>query len=151
VILIIFKEKVLIKKILIAPALIMLGINYYLVRQFYPALLPYQSESELAFYVKAQKLPIEDLVTFKKEQWSTDFYLENIIPEIHEEELSRFNLTGYFVFTTSEGMKIIEKYGYSIEPVKSFKDFPITTLNPDFINKNTREETLNETYLVYIQ
>jgi 4-amino-4-deoxy-L-arabinose transferase-like glycosyltransferase len=151
VVLILFKEKILIKKILIAPAIVILAVNYYLVRQFYPALLTYQSESELAFYVKEQKLPVEDLVTFEKIQWSTDFYLQSIIPEIKEKDLPQHNLTGHLVFTTPEGLEILEKYGYSIEPLRSFKDFHVTTLNLEFLNKNTREDILNEMHLVYLQ
>jgi len=151
VLLLLFKEKVLIKKILIAPAIIILMINYYLMRQFYPSLLPYQSETEVAFFIKKQQLNVEDLVTFEKRQWSTDFYLKKVIPDIAEQDLSRINLTGRLVFTTPEGLKILERYGYSIEPIKSFKDFHVTTLNREFINRNTRKEVLGETHLVYLQ
>jgi len=151
VILVIFKEKIILKKILIAPAIVILAVNYYLMRQFYPALLPYQSESELAFYIKGQQLPVEDLVTFEKLQWSIDFYLQTVIPDIKEKDLSKYNLTGHLVFTTPEGLNILKKYGYSIEPIKSFKDFHVTTLNLEFINKKTRKDVLRETHLVYLQ
>ena len=120
-------------------------------RQFYPSLLPYQSESEVAFFIRKQLLPVEDLVTFEKMQWSTDFYLQKVIPDISEQDLPGKNLTGRLVFTTPEGLEILEKYGYSIEPVKSFKDFHVTTLNLDFINKNKRKAVLKETHLVYLQ
>jgi 4-amino-4-deoxy-L-arabinose transferase-like glycosyltransferase len=148
---IISKQKVYIKKILYAPAIVILIVNYYLMRQFYPSLLRYQSESEAAFYVKKQRLPVEDLVTFEKDQWSTDFYLQTVIPDIREKDLPGTNLTGRLVLTTPEGLKILERYGYSIEPVKSFKDFHVTTLNQEFLNKNTRKDVLKETHLVYIQ
>jgi 4-amino-4-deoxy-L-arabinose transferase-like glycosyltransferase len=146
-----FKEKTYLKKILIPPALVILLVNYYLMRQFYPELLTYQSESEAAFYIKNRNLPVEDLVTFEKTQWSTDFYLKKVIPEITEKDLPRYNLSGHLVFTTSEGLKILERYGYSIEPIKSFKDFHVTTLNLEFINKKTRNHALEETFLVYLQ
>ena len=151
VLLILLKEKVYIKKILIAPAIVILVVNYYLMRQFYPALLRYQSESEVAFYMLRQQLPVEDLVTFEKQQWSTDFYLQKVIPDISEKDLSRNILTGRLVYTSPEGLKVLKRYGYSIEPVKSFKDFHVTTLNLKFINKNTRKDELRETYLVYLQ
>ncbi len=148
---IIVKEKTLVKKILIAPALIILAANYYMNRQFYPALLHYQSESEVAFYMKENKLPVEDLVSFEKKQWSTDFYLEIIIPEYNESDLSQIKLTGKLVYTTQEGLNILSKYGYSTEPLKSFEDFHVTGLNGEFINKKTRKNTLSKTFLVYVQ
>jgi len=150
-VIIIIKEKTIVKKILLAPALIILSVNYYLNRQFYPALLRYQSDSEMAFYIKENKLPVEDLVTFEKIQWSVDFYLKETIPEYREEELSEIDLSGKLVFTTREGLKILEGHGYHIEPVRSFQDFHVTTLKAEFINKRTRGKTLNETFLIYLQ
>jgi 4-amino-4-deoxy-L-arabinose transferase-like glycosyltransferase len=148
---ILIRERTLIKKLLIPPAIIILAVNYYLNRQFYPSLLHFQSESEMAYYVKTYKLPVDDLVTFEEEQWITDFQLKKVIPQYNEEDLSQINLTGRLVFTNPKGIKILENYGYSIEPVKSFKDFHVTTLNAEFLNKKTRANTLSDTFLVYIQ
>ena len=150
-VIIIIKEKTIVKKILLTSALIILSVNYYLNRQFYPALLRYQSDSEMAFYIKANNLPAEDLVTFEKIQWSADFYLKETIPEYRKEELSEIDLSGKLVFTTHEGLKILEGHGYHIEPVRSFQDFHVTTLNAEFINKRTRGKTLNETFLIYLR
>ena len=105
----------------------------------------------MAFYVKKNKLPVEDLVTFERIQWSADFYLKETIPEYREEELPEINLSGKLVFTTQEGLRILEDYGYSIEPIKAFQDFHVTTLNAEFINKRTRSNALKETSLVFIQ
>jgi hypothetical protein len=145
------KEKTIVKKILLIPALVILSVNYYLNRQFYPNLLHYQSDSEMAFYVKKNKLPVEDLVTFERIQWSADFYLKETIPEYREEELPEIDLSGKLVFTTPEGLRILEDYGYNIEPIKSFQDFHVTTLNAEFINRRTRSNTLKETSLIFIQ
>lgn len=49
---IIFLQKNRMKKILFAPALVVLSVNYYLNRELYPALLTFQSESALAYYMK---------------------------------------------------------------------------------------------------
>jgi len=148
---IIYKEKTLVKKILIAPALIILALNYYMNRQFYPAVLKYQSESELAFYIKENKLPVENLVAFEKTQWSTDFYLERVIPMIYEDDLSQINLSGNLVFSTEEGLNILNKYGYRIKPIKTFVDFHVTSLTSEFINKKSRKNALKNTYLVSVQ
>ena len=147
----IMNNRTLIKKIIIPPAIIILSVNYYLNRQFYPDLLKYQSESELAFYMKEHELPPEDLVIFEKLHWSTQFYLKKIISSINKDELSRKDLSGKLVFTDNEGLKILDEHGYSHKLVKEFKDFHVTGLSAEFINLSTRESTLTKTYLISIQ
>jgi 4-amino-4-deoxy-L-arabinose transferase-like glycosyltransferase len=147
----IIHNRTLIKRIIIPPAIIILSVNYYLNRQFYPDLLKYQSESELAFYMIDHQLPTDDLIIFEKLQWSTQFYLKKIVPAVNEKELPRNNLSGHLVFTDYEGLKILDKYGYSHTLIQEFKDFHVTGLKPEFINLSTRESTLTKSYLVAIQ
>ena len=144
-------NRTLIKKIIIPPAIIILSVNYYLNRQFYPDLLKYQSESELAFYMIEQQLPAENLVIFEKLHWSTQFYLKKIISSVNQDELSRKDLSGKLVFTDDKGLEILDEHGYSHKLVKEFKDFHVTGLRAEFINLSTRESTLTKTYLVTIQ
>jgi 4-amino-4-deoxy-L-arabinose transferase-like glycosyltransferase len=148
---ILIRERTLIKKIILPPAIIILAVNYYLNRQFYPSLLQYQSESEVARYVKSHLLPFEDLVTFEKEQWITNFHARRIIPEYTAEDLSHINLAGHLVYTSQKGLEILQDHGYSLEPIKSFTDFHVTTLNGKFLNKRTRPGTLSDTFLIYVQ
>jgi len=147
----IVKNKSMIKRIIIPPAIIILSVNYYLNRQFYPDLLRYQSESELAFYMIDQQLPSDDLVTFEKKQWSTQFYLKKIIPEVTEDEISQIKLNGHLLFTDEAGLKKLDKYGYTPVLLKEFDDFHVTGLSGGFINPSTRKSTLSKSYLVYLQ
>ncbi len=144
-------NRTFIKRVIIPPAIIILSVNYYLNRQFYPDLLKYQSESELAFYMIDEQLPTDKLVIFEKLQWSTQFYLKRIIPSVTEEELSRIKLHDLLVFTDADGLKKLDQYGYTLKTIKEFKDFHVTGLNIKFINSATRESTLTKTYLVSIQ
>lgn len=144
-------NRTLIKRVIIPPAIIILSVNYYLNRQFYPDLLRYQSESELAFYMIDEQLPADKLVIFEKLQWSTQFYLKRIIPSVTEDELSRIKLNGLLVFTDKEGLEKLDKYGYTLKTIKEFKDFHVTGLSIKFINSSTRESTLTKTYLVSVQ
>jgi hypothetical protein len=144
-------NRTLIKRIIIPPAIIILSVNYYLNRQFYPDLLRYQSESELAFYMIHERLPADNLVIFEKLQWSTQFYLKRIIPSVNEDELSGIRLNGLLVFTDREGLEKLNKFGYTLKTIKVFEDFHVTGLNIKFINSSTRESTLTKTYLVSVQ
>jgi len=147
----IVKNRTFIKRIIIPPALIILSVNYYLNRQFYPDLLKYQSESELAFYMIKEQLPTDDLLTFEKLQWSTDFYLKKTIPNVNDGDLSRVKLNDHLVFTDQKGIEKLEDFGYRMEIIKEIDDFHVTGLTGSFINLSTRESTLTKTYLVYIQ
>ena len=147
----IVSNKTLIKRIIVLPALIILSVNYYLNRQFYPELLQYQSTSEAVFYMLKNKLPVDALTVFEKDQWIINFYLMKTVPEISEADLSGINLAGKLVFTDEKGLSVLEKYGYLPEPIKEFEDFHVTEVRPPFLNKSTRKSTLKKTYLVYIQ
>jgi 4-amino-4-deoxy-L-arabinose transferase-like glycosyltransferase len=144
-------NRILIKRVIIPPAIIILSVNYYLNRQFYPDLLKYQSESELAFYMIDEQLPADKLVIFEKLHWSTQFYLKRIIPSVNEDELSGISLNGLLVFTDKEGLEKLKKYGYTLNTIKAFEDFHVTGLSLKFLNSTTRESTLTKTYLVSVQ
>ena len=51
-----------VKKIIFGTSLIVLSVNYYLNRDFYPALLTYQAESEAAYYMKDNNIDAKDVV-----------------------------------------------------------------------------------------
>jgi len=131
------KEPILLKRIIIPPALLILSINYYLNRQFYPDLLKYQSESQVAFYIKENNLPANQLVFYAENEWATDFYLKRIIPEYNQENLNNRQIMGKYVFTSDRGLEDLKARNLEIEMVKRFSDFHVTTLKAAFINKKT--------------
>lgn len=146
----IIREKTWIKKIILPPAIMILAVNYYMNRQFYPDLLHYQSESEVAFYFIKNNLPSGKLICFEKNEWVTDFYLKRIVPAYDEADLKNTNIHNKLVYTTEEGLNILHNQGYLYSKLTSFEDFHVTGLTGKFINKNTRSETLQKTYLVKI-
>ena len=135
----------------IAPAIIILSINYYLNRQFYPALLAYQSESEVAFYIKKQNLPSDQLIFLEEDQWITAFYLKRNVPMFPLQEVENIELSGKLVYTNKSGLEKLKESGISYHRLNTFPDFHVTTLNGTFINKKTRPETIQSKYLVEIK
>jgi 4-amino-4-deoxy-L-arabinose transferase-like glycosyltransferase len=145
------REPSILKRIIIAPAIFILSINYYLNRQFYPHLLPYQSESEVAFYMKNRELPIDQLVFYDETEWAADFYLKRVIPEYYPSDLDSISLKGKYVFTTEEGLHDLREKYHIIEKIKAFDDFHVTTLTGEFINRKKRSKTLETKWLVRIR
>ena len=144
-------ERSMLKRILIPPALFILSINYYLNRQFYPHLVTYQSESQIAFYMLQNNLPIEQLVFYEENEWATDFYLKRVMPEYKMESLKSRDIKGRYIFTSEYGLQDLRSKNFDIEIIKMFSDFHITTLNLTFLNKKTRNTTLQKKWLVYVR
>ena len=147
----IFLQKNRMKKILFAPALVVLAINYYLNRELYPALVTYQAESEMAWYVKKNKLPAHLLVCMDVEERISDVILQRVVPEFKSDTVSALNLTGKYVYTSDAGLEKIQKSGLQATHIISFNDFPITTLTGKFINKKTRSSALQKKHLIQVK
>ena len=138
------------KKLMVPPALALLAIMYYMNRDFYPALMKYQSESEVAFYAREQGLDENRIVCYQRNQWVTDFYLKRTVTRYGPPEILSLK-TDDLVYTTDFGLEEIQAADYEVNVLISFPDFHVTTLTPEFISKATREETLATMYLVRIE
>ncbi len=135
------------KKLLLPPALAMLLVGYYLNRTFYPALLKYQSESEMAYDIKGQNIPVDNVVTLDKKQWIIDFYLHRVIPDLSI-DAPREQLSGKYIICPEEALQQLKNKSIDFSIIKKYKDFRITTLSLEFVNKTTRQKTLSYFYLI---
>ena len=137
-------------KILIPSTLALLMTGYFLNRDFYPRLLPYQSETTLAFYMNEEK-PEGELGIYKMLERSVDFYMRKTLPDWSLESLKAPDAKGKLIFTDEKGREEIQNAGVALEVVKEFEDFPVTQLKPKFINRETRKEALSKTYLLRVK
>lgn len=138
------------KKIIFAPAIILLSVNYYVNRDFYPALIPYQSENTFVNYVKQNNIPLDKIAILNVMQTIINFHLRTILPDYKLEDVTANDLKGKLVFTTDAGMEKIRSLNLQPQIITIFKDFHISTLKGDFINKKTREQTLTNRYFVKV-
>ena len=136
------------KKVIFPAALAVLAVNYYLNRNFYPELLLYQSESEAAFYIKSNRIPADEVVTFDKYQIVMDVYLHRLVPEVPLDDRDLSGLENKYVFTSEKGLEKLREEHIHFELLKAFDDFRITTLNYTFLNKRTRAQAVDKFYLV---
>jgi len=126
------------KKILFAMALVALAVNYYLNRDFYPALLQYQAESQAAHFIKKNGIPAGQVVFVGDVQSVADIILHHVTPIIAPDSVSVNALAGRYVFTSPEGQKKIDSLGLKYSVITQFADFPVTRLTGKFINRKTR-------------
>ena len=145
-----FKSETQWMKILIPSTLALLMTGYFLNRDFYPRLLPYQSETTLAFYMNTEK-PEGELGIYKMLERSVDFYMRKTPAEWSLERLQAPDAKGKLVFTDEQGRAEIQNAGVQLEIIKVFDDFPVTQLKLNFIYRETRKEALSKTYLMRVR
>jgi hypothetical protein len=138
------------KKIIFIPAITVLLANYYINRSFYPQLLKYQAESEVAIYMKIHGMEETKLVTLGVREEMVSFLQDRIVPLIKLESAKPENLLGQFVFTDQEGINLLKSMELNYKEIQSFPDFRITTLNGTFLNKKSRAREVETKYLVKI-
>lgn len=139
-----------IKQILFPPALAVLLVMYFMNRDFYPELMTYQSESEVAFYMNENNLPSDKLIYLDRNTWVTEFYLKRVIPVQNRAGFDLSKVSGKYVFCDDNGLETLKINGVSYEILKTFRDFHVTTMTSTFINKSTRNHTLINMYLVKV-
>lgn len=139
------------KKIIFIPAISVLLANYYINRNFYPQLLKYQSESEVAFYMKNQGLEEDKLVTLGLREEMISVLQDRIVPVFDPDLVNKEDIKSKYVFTNKEGVDLIKTMEIKFEEIHSFPDFRITTLNGTFLNKKTRDKEIEIKYLLKIR
>jgi 4-amino-4-deoxy-L-arabinose transferase-like glycosyltransferase len=140
----------LLKKIIFAPAIAILALNYYLSREFYSDLLRYQSETTILKTMSMHNIDPQSLIAYDNRAIATGFYSGMIIPEMAYDELNPDKLVGKHVFTSARGLQKIRESGMQFEIIGRFEDFRITTLNYGFVSRATRAEAVHHTYLLKI-
>jgi 4-amino-4-deoxy-L-arabinose transferase-like glycosyltransferase len=141
----------MISKIIIASVVLITFTNVVLHTNFYPKLIKYQSGSELAHIVKAEKIPLEDIYYFRKFSRSFDFYNEYFIPEIRLSDLKSKNKgSKIWVFTYQKGLKKLKAANIKWAREIKVEHFRITMLTWQFLNPDTRPQSLTQSYLLEI-
>ena len=138
------------KKIIFVPAITVLVVNYYINRSFYPELLKFQAESEVAYYLKDQSLDVDNLIAYGLTEDMISFIHDKIVPQYELDSVKAKDLEGKYVFTNRGGIDKVESMGLHHEIIEVFPDFRITTLSATFINKKTRDKAVELKYLLKV-
>ena len=144
------KNKGSLVRLIFVPLLVTLSINYYLNREFYPALTGYQSESAVADFYIEQKFPADRIVSLDVTEFSTSFKLKTVIPFYTVEKVQAQQLQQKYVYTSARGLAKIDSLQLPRTVIKTFGDFHVTMLTGEFINKATRASTLSPMYLLKV-
>lgn len=136
------------KKIFFATPLVVLAINYYINRDFYPELLTYQAETSLGYYLREQDIPADQVVVVGEPESSADVIVHQVIPVVPMKDISRDAIAGKYVFTTPEGVRKIDSMKLDYELEARFNDYQVTRLKGNFVNKKTRYNAVEQKLLL---
>ena len=132
------------------------AVNFFMNAHFYPTLMElYQSESVVAKKVKnnPQVYDVEKLVVVGEGlmQNSIDFYSQRIIPRLPN--LVSLSKGTHWVLCDQDVFEkeIVKSKEIKIIRQEVFEDFHVSTLSPEFLNPNTRSQTLRKTYLIHLE
>ncbi len=125
---------------------------FYLNLNFYPALLSYQSSSEAAMYVNSHYPNQPTAVYGDIRAFSFDFYAKQHVhwyftlaefEQAHRQQ-------SLVVFTTADKLKELTEAHIPFQHIRSFDEFHVTTLTPEFINHRTRAQALHTNVLIQV-
>lgn len=135
------------KKIkLISFAFLAILLNLYLSLSFYPNLVKYQCETSLCKKIKEDNIALDNICTFIfRPGRSFDFNLNFDFRNIHDLAA----LKDYqFAICDNEGLQILKENKHAFKIVKEVLNFPVSKLNMQFLNPNTRKDVCKQIYLI---
>lgn len=142
-----FKKNLQPKMFWLSAAAIMLT-NFFLTNHFYYNLMDYQLGNQMAEYIKLEDIPASDIIQYRMNDPlnAFHFYAEAVISKD-----STAIAPGKYVLTQNEGLAVLSGQGYEYDMVTKGKCFRISELKPAFLNPATREESMQDYYLLRIK
>ncbi len=126
-------------------------VNIYLNLAFYPSLLHYQALTEAALYINEnnpEKMPVVQTGNVPE---AMEFYLDQPLININTDGTGSIPPKPYYLFASTDIIKGLQAKGWHIEPVKTFEQYWISRLKPQFLNKATRSKALSYGELVIVR
>jgi 4-amino-4-deoxy-L-arabinose transferase-like glycosyltransferase len=121
---------------------------------FYPTLLPYQSTSHLMKQARAMDIPPTRMAFFIRHGHALDFYNGALMKQLDTPEQVRGTARewgDFWLYTDEQGRKILDENGITYTVTAQTRHFQVALLKPAFLNPKTREQTLEEAFLLNIK
>lgn len=126
-------------------------VNIYLNLAFYPSLLHYQALTEAALYINKNNPTKMPVLQSGDVPFAMEFYLDQPLTNINTDGTGTIPPKPYYLFASTDIIKGLQAKGWHIEPVKTFEQYWISRLKPQFLNKATRSKTLTYGELVIVR
>ncbi len=139
-------------KLILPSAFVIIAVNLLLNGNFYPSLLKFQAGNSLAAYIQEKKISKNEVYGDQTFSRSFDFYMQTTIPILSLDQIQELQNSGKRAYLYTEVKQMQELLDHSIpfHVEKMIGQFRVTQLNIQFLNPNTRINTLKNCYLLRI-
>lgn len=142
-----FHKSIRPKMFWLSVAAIMLS-NFFLTNHFYYRLMDYQLGNQIAEYIEQEKIPADEIIHYRMVDPlnSFHFYAQAVISK------DSFAIEpGKYVLTQDAGLSALEQKGFVYDTVTTGKCFRTSELKPAFLNPDTRQDAMQDYYLLRIK
>ncbi len=138
-------------KLILGSILVSLAVNLTMNAWFYPNLLEYQSGNNIAKYAESNGIDISKVYEYNFFAYSFNFY-GNRTAEVLTDELILDRLkAGEDVYVVTQDPYHMDlRKDFKVHTLYTFGRHSVTLLNMEFLNPETRLQTLNQVYLIKI-
>jgi 4-amino-4-deoxy-L-arabinose transferase-like glycosyltransferase len=147
------KEREIFTRLIVLSVLMASLTNVLLNGNVYQHLLNYQGGIGLAQVVNRQHIPNEHIYNLDFHSSGFNFYSQHLTPFSTIEDIKAKRAKGQpvWIFTTPESKQAMANAGLKFEVVYSDVDFGVTRLTKEFLNPDTRKQTVGMDYLIKIR
>jgi len=137
------------KRVFMLSCAVILFANFYLNTVFYEQLTLYKGQITAAKYVNQEGFAKYHLYSLRMENNIFQFYCKRPVDYVPLEQFSTFKPTDSSAFyVNQQSMDQLLQAHVSFRVIQSFPNFPQENMSLKFINKATRQTTLDHVYLI---
>jgi 4-amino-4-deoxy-L-arabinose transferase-like glycosyltransferase len=143
------KVKVLHIRIFLFACMASLFVNFYLNTVLYKLIINYRGQIKAATYVNQNTFDKYDIYSLRTENNIFQFYTNRQIAYIPLDSFKNFKSLKLSVFYVNKrSVDSLNILHADFKVIKAFQNYPQENILPAFINKNTRNKTLDSVYLI---
>jgi len=123
--------------------------NFYLNAVFYKLVISYRGQIKAADYVNQTSLDKYHLYNLSAENNVFQFYTQRQVNYLPPEDFRAIDPSGpTLYFANQKTVDSLKVWHVNYKTVKAFPNYRTESIYPDFINKNTRKNTIDSVYLI---
>jgi 4-amino-4-deoxy-L-arabinose transferase-like glycosyltransferase len=138
------------ERIFIPTIVTAVAFNLLMAVNFYPHLLQYQAGSQIGKYVSENHIPANRFYACEPTSFSLHFYARRTVPSVQPDAIKSM-AKGTWIVADEKNYHEIQKEGVRFKLLKVFPSYPVTRLKLSFLNKKTRDKTLDRKYLLELE
>jgi 4-amino-4-deoxy-L-arabinose transferase-like glycosyltransferase len=138
-----------VKKVFVLSCLAVLFVGFYVVTVVYNAIIPYKGQIAAAEFINQKPYDSSRVYVLNAENNIFQFYCNRPADLVPIEQFDNFRPTGAAIFyVDQQSMDYLNQTHTPYKIIRIFADYPKENILPTFINKNTRDKTLDDVYLI---